>query len=597
MRFRRAGNSELQPYPVVLAMSETTQTKRRNLTITTESIINLLGVVYVHAKMGDEGDLYLTEYGLQHPDLLDIDNWYERQWFESHRCRLTGTSSVFRVLTKEVNGRAMQLVVKNNRMGEDVPLNTHTLIEFINAEFNSPWEEFALTMELRENKYGPKDLTVQTQQPLAIYVPSEELQLWQTGRSREKINKITRKHPSVNLDILKQYKMVYKWIEGLNVVEILKEIGIDDEELIAHLNFMTAKATRDLEAKGFVMADMKPSHLIISEQDVEALRRIGSDGVDGKQKDQVEFVRYLVENGRYSLVDYELLIRTPVHEEQVKYRRRHIYLDDQRDRFQVADLPPFLMESEIFGVPYVHGHVESTGGMLWVVGRNPRLYDYFLPERWRKTPCQSFSRNHEVYYTVTKDNIHIVWETSRVGETPAPGEGGVHHELIKKYGINSPFEEFAIAHHLSAMGIPTVYIRAIYMTGSAKTEPPADASHYAAHQNIKAMDGQPVLREDREYITIRGYYNGSDTWVAAHEGRLCTPYDLERAGIRGILSWDECFRLLDRTRSRLKGVGYDGTLLELNDIIIAIAPDGKIIFDREGFPETRICNFELIHKL
>ena len=84
--------------------------------------------------------------------MLDIGNWYEREWFRSQRERLSGTSSVYRVPTKEVDGQQLQLVVKNNRFGEDVPCDTHTLAEFINAEFNSPWEEFALTTELRESR-------------------------------------------------------------------------------------------------------------------------------------------------------------------------------------------------------------------------------------------------------------------------------------------------------------------------------------------------------------------------------------------------------------------------------------------------------------
>ncbi len=123
--------------------------------VTTEPIINLLGVVYAHSKTEDGGDLYLTEYGLLYSELLDIENWYDKEWFETYRVRLSGKSSVFRVPTKEIDGRRLQLVVKNNRVGEDVPLNTHTLLEFINAEFNSPGR-IALTMELRDNKFGPR---------------------------------------------------------------------------------------------------------------------------------------------------------------------------------------------------------------------------------------------------------------------------------------------------------------------------------------------------------------------------------------------------------------------------------------------------------
>ena len=561
-----------------------------------EAIINLLGVVFSHTKTDDGGDLYLTEYGLKHADLLNIDNWYERQWFAAHRVRLTGTSSVFRTVTKEVNNRSLQLVVKNNRVGEDVPLNTHTLMEFINAEFNSPWEEFALTMELRENIYGPRNITIKTQQPLAIYVPPEEFQLWQTGRSQEKINKINRKHPSINLDILRQYKMVYKWIDGLNIVEMLMEIGVTEDDLIQHLTYMTDMSIQDLESKGFVVADMKPSHVIIDEKHVWKMRRMGKNGTVRERKKQVEYIRSLVESGRYSLIDYELLMRTPPYEEEVKSKRRHLYLDDQRDRFKQSKMPPFLKQNEIMGVPYVHGHVESTGGLLWVVGCNPRLFDYFLPERWRKTPCQPYSGTHDVFYTVSKDNIHIVWKTSRVGENPASLLKRRHKRNVDGRSINCPFEEIAIAHHLSSLGILTVYARAIYMTGSAKNEASADNNHYLLHQDITALDNYPILREFHDYITIWGYYNGSDSWVAAQDGTLCTPYDLERAAREGLLSGKESIRLLDNTVAALDDVGYDGSLLELNDILITIGPQGNITLDAETNPETRICSFELIRK-
>ena len=144
------------------------QDHRNNPLMTKSSvIINILGVVYAHTKTHNNGDLYLTSYGLKYAELLDIRNWYETDWFKAHREKLYGTSSVFRVPTKTVNGKSMQLVVKNSRVGEDIPIDTHTLYEYINAEFNSPWEEFALVMDMREGKYGPKDLTIKTQHPLA----------------------------------------------------------------------------------------------------------------------------------------------------------------------------------------------------------------------------------------------------------------------------------------------------------------------------------------------------------------------------------------------------------------------------------------------
>ncbi|MDD5674423.1 MAG: hypothetical protein PHC61_09680, partial [Chitinivibrionales bacterium] len=105
-----------------------------------DALINILGVVYAHRKVSDGGDIYLTLHGMEYSDVLMIENWYEKEWFKTHRERLKGTGAVFRVPTKTVSGRMLDLVVKNCRVGEDVPVDTHTLEDFVNTEFNSPWE-------------------------------------------------------------------------------------------------------------------------------------------------------------------------------------------------------------------------------------------------------------------------------------------------------------------------------------------------------------------------------------------------------------------------------------------------------------------------
>ena len=356
-----------------------------NLLVAQDSLVNVLGMIYAHRKTSDGGDMYFTRHGLRLSQQLAIENWYEKEWFENQREHLMGTGAVYKVPTKQIDGKSLDLVVKNCRVGEDVPLDTHTLMEFINAEFNSPWEEFSLVMELAEGKYGPADVAVHTQEPLAIYVPPEKMQLWQSGRSRSKINKIKARHPGIDLDILRQYKLVYGWIHGKNVVEIFMDIGLAGEALASALEPITKKVIGDIDKKGYVVADMKPAHIIMGEELAGIIAEMGKAGGAPAQTKQVEFVHGLIEAGRYSMVDYELLLRTQAHEEKVKYVRRHSYLDDQRDRFTPTPLPSHLHSQEVLGVPYIHGHVESTGGQLWVVGRNARLFDYFLPERWRKT--------------------------------------------------------------------------------------------------------------------------------------------------------------------------------------------------------------------
>ena len=183
---------------------------------------------------------------------------------------------MFRVPTREVDGRSLDLVVKNCRVGEDVPMDTHTLQAFINTEFNSPWEEFALVMELREGQHGPADLRIATQEPLAIYVPPERMQEWQTGRSEDRMQRIQRRHPGMELDILKQYKLIYAWIPGRNVVETLGDLGAPTEiaeELPWRLN---ERVLGDLEQKGYTVADMKPVHIILSTEDLARVQAAGS---------------------------------------------------------------------------------------------------------------------------------------------------------------------------------------------------------------------------------------------------------------------------------------------------------------------------------
>jgi hypothetical protein len=501
------------------------------------------------------------------------------------------------VPTKEINGKSLELVVKNCRVGEEVPLETKTRLEFINTEFNSPWEEFSLVMEMREGTHGPQDFSINTQAPLAIYVPPERMQLWQSGRSKEKINRIKARYPGIELDILRQYKLVYGWIKGMNVIEVFEHIGLTEEVLKDNLRPITIQVIDDLMRKGYAVADMKPAHIIISEGDIQKIELRGNESKHKENHEGIEYIHSLIKERRYSMVDYELLLRTPIHEKEVRDSRRHSYLFDQRDRYIATEIPSHLSAVKIFGVPYVYGHAESTGGKLWVVGDNARLFDYFLPERWRKTEGWKLSEENEVFYSHTKDHVHIVWKISRVGERFKAGLSDEERDKLKVLGFNSPFEEFAIADYLNKNGILTIYARAIYMTGSEKLIQSLDLSRYETHKDITCPDGSSVLTSRHNYIMIRGYYNGPDEWVAQQKGKLHRPMNLDRAMVNRVISRKEYKTLFNSLLQRLKDIRIDGTLLKGNDILLSFAPDGKLIKDKEGRPETRICNFEMIYRV
>jgi len=254
-------------------------------------IISLIGVDYLRLKTGDGGDLYLTRFGLPFREQLAPDNWYAPDWFSVRRARLPGTSAIYKVPTRPVRGVSLNLVARFSRVGQEIPLDTLTLNENIHAEFNSPFEEFALVMELRAAGLGASRARILTKRPLAIYMPPEQLQHWQTGRLESKMAAKRARHPEAELDLLRQYILLYGWIEGLNAVQAIQALGVTGRLAETFLAETTLHAIHDLEQLGFRMLDIKPEHLVL---------RIRPDG---------SLLRRRTGNPSYALVDYELLER------------------------------------------------------------------------------------------------------------------------------------------------------------------------------------------------------------------------------------------------------------------------------------------------
>ena len=547
------------------------------------SAMSLLGVDYIHLKTEDGGDLYLTRFGLPFWKSLLPENWYAREWFEAKRERLEGTSTIYKVPTRSVNGKVLHLVVKWSRVGEMVPFDTLTVNKFIQAEFNSPFEEFSLLMELRRGEAGPAAIRIRTQLPLAIYVPSERLQLWQTGRSEDKIRAKVTRHPGVEIDILRQYVVLFGWIKGLDAVETSEKFGLEGRAQAEFLARVTSLVTHELWQKGCRVVDMKPAHIILRPQPDKTLLRDHND----------QFA--------YALVDYELLERTPEHEQAVRSVNRQLYLKHMARRFDTTaanPLPAHLRATNVLGVDYIFGRAESTGGLLWVVGKDPDLFNYFLPERWRRTPRKKLSSRNQTFYTRTKDNIHLVWKISRIGDAPWLKNPEAHEEEVRNYGFNSPFEEFAFALEMGRQGVQTIYPRAIYMTGRQRgsARQVADERHYDGLADFLTPDGKPVARKDRDYITIWGFWNGPDEVLAAQDGKFYQAINVKRAFAGKLISEQTMTELTQMMSRRLSGCGFDDLNLRPHHLLISFDPAQKLVLDAMGRPEVRLCNFELIRR-
>jgi len=565
-------SAELQPAPSAISGAPGTAS----------SAISLLGVDYLHSKTSDGGDLYLTSFGARFPRHLQPENWFARDWFTSRSERLHGTSAVYKLPTRPVDGRSLQLVVKWSRVGEYVPVDTLTVNKFINAEFNSPFEEFALLMELRQGRLGPAGIRIRTQLPFGIYVPSQRMELWESGRSEHRLRAKLARHPGIEVDILRQYVVLYGWIKGLDAVETALSFNLERRARGEFLAQATSLAAHELRQKGFHVVDMKPAHIILRPSCRKTLLR--------------DRFGQMV----YALVDYELLERTPEHEQAVRSANRKTYLTHMAHRFERDCAQPFpehLSPSRLLGVDYIYGRAESTGGALWVVGRDPDLFNYFLPERWRRTPKKSLSARDGVFRTRTKDNIRLVWRISRMGDSVQLKHGAAEEEAVR-HGFNSPFEEFAAALHLSDHGVKTIYPRAIYRTGSRRAPPGpgADSRRYSALSDLCSPDGEPALRPDCDYITIWGFWNGPDELLASHDGTFFNSFNAKHACAEGLISSPVMEELLAAKAAKLAACGLEDLNLKPDHLLISFNSEGQLVRDAAGKPEVRLCNFELVRR-
>ena len=535
---------------------------------------SVLGGHYHHLVLADGSDLYITRHGAPFVRQLMPENyWTDRDWFTAHSIRLHGTSMLYRIQTKRAGGRSKSIVLKWNRMGQDVPGDTRAR-DLSGAEFNSPFEEFGLVNELRSagEKAHPR---VYTQKPLAIYVPRKYVETERLGRKPYKIRAMQKSHSEVTLHPNRKYAVIYEWVKGIDATRALRA-GMISENGVRDL---VSRSEEEMARCGFRVRDNKAHHIIVRPTRTGRLAGDGSGEL------------------LYAMVDFELLERTPQREKSVRAQRRKKYLVKQAHRFESAEsLPRGLNSHRLMGVDYVFGHVESTGGALWVVGKDPSLFEYFLPEKWRKTARNVLPASGKVYDTVTKDDVHLVWRVSRVGHKPVPSPETDEPQRAISHGYNSPFEEVSLSMRLARAGVETAYPRAIYMTGhkAEKPEHAPDPGRYRTHRGLVAPDDHPVLSQTHDYITLWGYWNGPDELLAARDREYFRSVDAASALERDLVGREVYERMLRAFRERLIERGFEDLNLNGSHLLLSVDRRGQLASGRDGLPAMRICNFELL---
>ncbi len=533
-----------------------------------DRLLRAFGVEYAHVRPDEGGDLYVTRFGW--PDVASLlpERWWTGEWYAREGVRLPGsTGTVYRVRTRAGAGRALDLVVKFSRVAQEISVMVDSSFPermppevLAEARFNSPLEEFGLVKELRGAGAGTPPARLLTQRPLAIYAPSEEFDLWQLGRTTSSFQPHRLllaadqddEVKAIELDIKRMYVLLYGWIGGLDAEDAWTAGLLSEEEFRA----LTPRVVRELSERGFRVLDNKPKHFILRPRsDGRLLRRRG------------ELV--------YGLVDFELLQRTAEHQQQFRSRRQQEYWRLQSRPPEATPEAPrtSLRPVRLFGVDYLYGRAPD-GGRLWVVGRETRLFDFFLPDRWRRTPRVKLSIANEVYRTRTRDNVDMVYRRSRLGLRPNADPLTPQGKAIREGGFNSPFEEIAVAERLREMGVPATRPRAVYQTAhrSLKVQRLRDARRFTEHAALLTPDEppEPVLSPDHDYYVVWDTYAGPADGPAESERTLA----LERACEDGLVSAAQRDASLGFARERLTARGLPAGSISDDEYVVHLGPDG-----------------------
>jgi hypothetical protein len=548
--------------------------------IKTTREVKILDISYRHLIFNSGDEMYITDQGMDvWQQLLPENFWTDKDWFQANSERQRGSGNVYKIRTKPLGLRQLDIIFKWNRMGTDVPGETFDERSNLeNARFLSPFEEFQLLKEMKEGlRYTPGMFELQV--PLAIYVPKTKENSTSLGRRDYLMSFIQKQHKKdAGIDFDRNYAVIYQWMEGINIVEAYRA-GVVRQQDIEELTEQSAIEMRD---SGFVIADHKAEHLIV--------KVLGNN-----------VVRDSNENINYGYVDYELLERTPEREKIMRLERRHVYLTRMPNRFaEHESTESSLQPMKIFDVPYIYSEVPSTKGRLWVVGNDQLLFDYFLPEKWRHVNRVRLSKYHDIFHKMSRDGINLVLKTSKIGLKPDADPFNERGQKILEYGFNSPFEEISWSLELNKKGIPAIYPRAIYMSGSIATilDQDIDRSRYISHADILLPDqNEPVLKMHHDYIILWGYWNGSDDMLADFDGNYRKPISALNAYRHGIIKKDLYFSTMEMIQDKMMEIGVEDLNLRGTHILLTIDENNKIVKGNEKLPITRICNFEYLKRV
>jgi hypothetical protein len=123
-----------------------------------------------------------------------------------------------------------------------------------------------------------------------------------------------------------------------------------------------------------------------------------------------------------------------------------------------------------------------------------------------------------------------------------------------------------------------------------------DERRYAALAHLRTPDGEPVVRMEREYITVWGFWNGPDELLAAADGQFYHAVNAREASAKKMISPPLLRELIQLKAERLGNSGFEDLNLKPDHLLLSFDAAEKLVLGPLGKPEVRLCNFELVQR-
>jgi hypothetical protein len=108
---------------------------------------------------------------------------------------------------------------------------------------------------------------------------------------------------------------------------------------------------------------------------------------------------------------------------------------------------------------------------------------------------------------------------------------------------------------------------------------------------------EPILKKHHDYITLWGYWNGTDEMLADYDGGHYSALNALSAYRQRLISEVTYFAVMEKIHDKMIELGVEDLNLRGTHILLALDDNRDIVNGKDELPVTRICNFSLLKRI